>query len=104
MVPIHRHIINRKQVELSFGYDYQHMTHQPRTMFDRYSKTQLEFFWDANGNLAQMIGCKQNSGRLHEWDVKRNSRTEKSPVDSSRSKCSSDANYEWRGQVNTNFY
>lgn len=34
-----------------------------------------------------MIGCKQNSGRLHEWDVKRNSRTEKSPVDSSRSKC-----------------
>ena len=40
-----------------------------------------------NGNLAQVIGCKQNSGRLHEWDVKRNSRTEKSPVDSSRSKC-----------------
>ena len=24
--------------------------------------------WDANGNLAQMIGCKLNSGRLHEWD------------------------------------
>jgi hypothetical protein len=44
-------------------------------------------FWDANGNLAQMIDCKQNSGRLHEWDMKRNSRTEKSPVDSSRSKC-----------------
>ena len=21
-----------------------------------------------NGNLAQIIGCKQNSGRLHEWD------------------------------------
>jgi len=21
-----------------------------------------------NGNLAQVIGCKQNSGRLHEWD------------------------------------
>ena len=40
-----------------------------------------------NGNLAQVIGCKQNSGRLHEWDVKRTSRTEKSPVDSSRSKC-----------------
>ena len=40
-----------------------------------------------NGNLAQMIDCKQNSGRLHEWDVKRNSRTEKSPVDSFRSKC-----------------
>ena len=37
-------------------------------MYDRSSQTQLEFFWDANGNLAQMIGCKQNSGRLHEWD------------------------------------
>ena len=63
-----------------------HSTHQPRTLFDPQVVT-LEFFWDANGNLAQMIGCKQNSGRLHEWDVKRNSRTEKSPVDSSRSKC-----------------
>ena len=63
-----------------------HSTHQPRTLFDPQVGT-LEFFWDANGNLAQMIGCKQNSGRLHEWDVKRNSRTEKSPVDSSRSKC-----------------
>ena len=63
-----------------------HSTHQPSTLFDPQVGT-LEFFWDANGNLAQMIGCKQNSGRLHEWDVKRNSRTEKSPVDSSRSKC-----------------
>ena len=43
------------------------MTHQPRTMFDPQVGT-LEFFWDANGNLAQMIGCKQNLGRLHEWD------------------------------------
>lgn len=48
------------------------MTHQPRTMFDWGSGKKMEFFWDANGNLAQMIGCKQNSGRLHEWDVKRN--------------------------------
>ena len=63
-----------------------HSTHQPRTLFDPQVGT-LEFFWDANGNLAQMIGCKQNSGRSQEWDVKRNSRTEKSPVDSSRSKC-----------------
>ena len=51
-----------------FGYDDKHLTHQPRTMFDGGSGTQLEFYWDANGNLAQMIGCKQNSGRLHEWD------------------------------------
>ena len=63
-----------------------HKTHQPRTMYDPNNGT-LDLYWDANGNLAQVIGCVQNSGRLHEWDVKRNSRTEKSPVDSSRSKC-----------------
>jgi len=53
--------------DLLFGYDQMHNTHQPRTMFDPQVGT-LEFYWDANGNLAQMIGCKQNSGRLHEWD------------------------------------
>ena len=25
-------------------------------------------YWDASGNLAQMICDKQNSARLHEWD------------------------------------
>ena len=44
-------------------------------------------YYNGNISIAQMIDCMQNSGRLHEWDVKRNSRTEKSPVDSSRSKC-----------------
>ena len=53
--------------DLVFGYDLNHQTHQPRTMFDPQVGT-LEFFWDANGNIAQMIGCKQNAGRLHEWD------------------------------------
>lgn len=77
---------NTLKTDLLFCYDYQHMPHQPRTMFDWGSGRKMEFFWDANGNLAQMIDCNQNSGRLHEWDVKRNSRTEKSPVDSSRSK------------------
>lgn len=61
-------ISNWKPLYLLFGYDDKHLTHQPRTMFDWYSGTQLEFYWDANGNLAQMIDCKQNSGRLHEWD------------------------------------
>ncbi|MBQ8938900.1 MAG: hypothetical protein IJ047_01580 [Paludibacteraceae bacterium] len=55
------------QTELFFGYDQQHMTHQSRTMFDPQVGT-LEFFWDANGNLAQVIGCQQNTRRLHEWD------------------------------------
>lgn len=53
--------------DLLFGYNQMHMTHQPRTLFDPHVGT-LELYWDANGNLAQMIGCKQNSGRLHEWD------------------------------------
>lgn len=53
--------------DVLFGYDRQRMTHQPRTLFAPYVGT-LELYWDANGNLAQMIGCKQNSGRLHEWD------------------------------------
>ena len=52
-----------------FGYDRQRMTHQPRTLFDPYVGT-LDLYWDANGNLAQMIDCMQNSGRLHEWDEK----------------------------------
>lgn len=49
-----------------------HKTHQPRTIYDSNAGT-MDLYWDANGNLAQVIGCKQNSGRLHEWDVKRNS-------------------------------
>ena len=53
--------------DLWFGYDQMHKTHQPRTMFDPNNGT-LDLYWDANGNLAQVIGCKQNSGRLHEWD------------------------------------
>ena len=28
----------------------------------------LNLFWDANGNLAQMVGCKQNMAHFHEWD------------------------------------
>ena len=80
-------LANTLKGDLWFGYDQMHSTHQPRTMFDWGSGREMEFFWDANGNLAQVIGCVQNLGRLHEWDVKRNSRTEKSPVDSSRSKC-----------------
>ena len=54
--------------DLLFGYDQMHSTHQPRTMFDWGSGREMEFFWDANGNLAQVIGCVQNLGRLHEWD------------------------------------
>jgi RHS repeat-associated protein len=53
--------------DLLFGYDQMHKTHQPRTIYDSNAGT-MDLYWDANGNLAQVIGCKQNSGRLHEWD------------------------------------
>ena len=54
--------------DLSFGYDDKRMTHQPRTMFDGFSKTQLSFFWDANGNLAQTFDCNDGAVRFHQWD------------------------------------
>lgn len=28
----------------------------------------MECYWDANGNLSQIIGCKSNKARLHDWD------------------------------------
>ena len=59
---------NTLKGDLLFGYDQMHKTHQPRTMFDWGSGREMEFCWDANGNLAQVIGCVQNLGRLHEWD------------------------------------
>ena len=42
-------------------------THQPRTVYDSGNGT-MNHFWDANGNLAQIVDCKHNAARLHEWD------------------------------------
>lgn len=53
---------------LLYGYDKSHLTHQPRTIYDIKQKQGLELFWDANGNLAQIVSCKQEAARLHEWD------------------------------------
>ena len=55
------------QTDLLLGYDDQYATHQPRTIFDP-NIGNLNLFWDANGNLAQMVGCKQNRAHFHEWD------------------------------------
>ena len=59
---------NTLKTDLLFGYDYQHTTHQPRTAFDFAAMEDLNFFWDANGNLAQIMRCMQGGARLHEWD------------------------------------
>ena len=42
-------------------------THQPRTVNDS-GKGTMNHFWDANGNLAQVVDCNHNAARLHEWD------------------------------------
>ena len=42
-------------------------THQPRTVYDS-GKGTMNHFWDANGNLAQVVDCNHNAARLHEWD------------------------------------
>ena len=42
-------------------------THQPRTVYDSGNGT-MNHFWDANGNLAQIVDCKHDAARLHEWD------------------------------------
>ena len=53
--------------DLRFGYDRKSFTHQPRTIYDPTEGT-MECYWDANGNLSQIIGCKTNKARLHDWD------------------------------------
>ena len=53
--------------DLLFGYDKSRLTHQPRTVYDSDNGT-MNHFWDANGNLAQVVDCNQNAARLHEWD------------------------------------
>ena len=53
--------------DLLFGYDKSRLTHQPRTVYDSGNGT-MNHFWDANGNLAQVVDCKHDAARLHEWD------------------------------------
>ena len=41
--------------------------YQPRTLYDIMSGG-MNLYWDANGNIAEMIHCEQDAGRFHEWD------------------------------------
>ena len=40
-----------------------------------------DVYWDANGNLHEMLNCNSEEVRFHHWDVKRLSRAEERPVD-----------------------
>ena len=53
---------------LMFGYDIDHLTHQPRTAYDSVTKEGIDLYWDKNGNLTQILNCIQDVARLHEWD------------------------------------
>lgn len=55
------------QSDQLFGYDYAHLTHQPRTILESNSGIE-NLFWDRNGNLAQVVRCEDKLARLHEWD------------------------------------
>lgn len=53
---------------LIYGYDKDSLTHQPRVLYDTVSQSALELFWDADGNLAEMLDCDRNKVRLHRWN------------------------------------
>ena len=42
-------------------------THQPRVIYDQMRGSQ-SLFWDANGNLSQMVDCKTGSASINFWD------------------------------------
>ena len=49
------------------GYDDSFKTHQPRVIYDQIRGSQ-SLFWDANGNLSQMVDCKTGSASINFWD------------------------------------
>lgn len=51
-----------------YGYDKNQLTHQPRVIFDQRNNTHAQLFWDANGNLSQILNCKTDYARFHDWD------------------------------------
>ena len=61
---------NQWRSNLLYGYNKSTlppMTHQPRTVYDSGNGT-MNHFWDANGNLAQVVDRNHNAARFHEWD------------------------------------
>ena len=72
--------------KLTYGYDSNGLTHQPRVIYDSIAETSYQMFWDANGNLHEVSSCNTEEVRFHHWDVKRLSRAEERPVDGLQSK------------------
>ena len=40
--------------EITYPYDDQTLTHQPRVIYDDESTSAAQLYWDANGNLLQI--------------------------------------------------
>ena len=37
-------------------------------IFDQENNTHTQLFWDANGNLSQILNCKEEYARFYDWD------------------------------------
>lgn len=61
-------VANYVNKDLTYGYDINGLTHQPRVILDGKSKLPYDLYWDANGNLAQVVQCDYSEVRFHEWD------------------------------------
>lgn len=59
---------NNVNKQLTYGYDIDGLTHQPRVIYDNETEQSYDLFWNANGNLAQIMNCKQEQVRFHIWD------------------------------------
>ena len=53
---------------LTYGYDEDFLTHQPRVIFDTVTSLSYNLYWDANGNLESygIIGTGQMIRRIKE--------------------------------------
>ena len=56
-------------MDVTYGYDSRHLTHQPRTIFDIKSNTTQNLYWDMTGNLSQVVDSNRHVFRFHEWDA-----------------------------------
>ena len=56
-------------MDVEYGYDSRHRTHQPRTTFDLHTNEQCNLYWDMTGNLSQVVDSNRHVFRFHEWDA-----------------------------------
>ena len=50
--------------QVAYGYDDALLTHQPRVVCDDIMSQSYDLYWDANGNLAQVLDCNGMNARF----------------------------------------